>query len=110
MSKKNTSRAATKSREKIKRLGAYRALVRKTNANIYAHLISPDGKMMLTVSTISHETFGGNIAAAKKIGTSFAESCLKKGIKRIAFDCGGNRYHGRVSALADAAREAGLNF
>ena len=110
MSAKNRNRAAVKSREKIKRCGAFRLLVRKTNANIYAHLISPAGKMLMTVSTLSDKAYGGNIEAAKKTGEKFAQSCLKKGIKSIAFDCGGNRYHGRVSALADAARSSGLVF
>lgn len=110
-----SQRARTKKRETIKRLGAYRVLVRKSNQNIYCSLINPAGKMMVTVSSLSAElkdtvTYGGNIAAASHVGKLFAKSALKLGVKKIAFDCGGNKYHGRVKSLAEGAREGGLEF
>lgn len=108
-------RAFNKKKAIIKRLGAYRALVRRTNANIYVSLIDPSGKMMVTVSTLSpafkeSNKYGGNIESASVIGKLFAEAVIKLGVKKIAFDCGGDRYHGRIQALADGARAAGLIF
>ena len=110
-----SERARVKKREHIKRLGAYRVLVRKSNQHIYASLINTEGRMMLTVSSKSPELqnklkYGGNIAAASEVGKATAKAILKAGVKKIAFDCGGNRYHGRVKALADGAREGGLEF
>jgi len=110
-----SERAKTKKRETIKRLGAYRLLVRKSHQNIYASLISPEGKMLLTASSLDPVlkkscAYGGNISAAVEVGKLVAKAVLKKGIKKIAFDCGGNRYHGRVKALAEGAREGGLEF
>ena len=112
---RKTKRAKIKTAAHIKRLGAYRMLVRRTNQNIYACLIDPSGKMLLTVSSLSADakkkfSYGGNIQAAKYVGELFAKASLKKGIKKIAFDRGGFRYHGRIKSLADGAREAGLEF
>jgi|TARA_B110000459_G_C16624315_1_gene504053 large subunit ribosomal protein L18 len=108
-------RAFNKKKAIIKRLGAYRALVRRTNSNIYVSLSDPSGKMMVTVSTLSpafKETkkYGGNIESANVIGKLFAAAVIKLGVKKIAFDCGGDRYHGRIKALAEGARSAGLIF
>ena len=69
----------------------------------------PDGQTLVSASTIKMKT-GGNVAAAKEIGKTVAELAVKKGIKKVVFDRGGYLYHGRIKALADAAREAGLEF
>ena len=110
-----SERAKFKTRKKIERLGAYRLLVRKSHQHIYGSLIDPTGKMMITVSSLSADikktvSYGGNITAATAVGKLLAQSVLKLGVKKIAFDCGGNRYHGRVKALADGARDGGLDF
>mgnify|MGYP004005859603 FL=1 len=110
-----SQRARVKKRETIKRLGAYRLLVRKSSQHIYGCLINPAGKMVVTVSSLTPELrkklkYGGNITAAKEVGIHLAKAVLKLGVKKIAFDCGGSRYHGRVEALANGAREGGLEF
>ncbi len=64
---------------------------------------------LVSASTIKSKT-GGNVAAAKEIGKAVAETAVQKGIKKVVFDRGGYLYHGRIKALADAAREAGLEF
>jgi len=90
------------------RLAVFRSL-----ANIYAQLID-DGQSATLVSASSIEkgrrTNGGNLAAAKTVGKLVAERAREKGIQKVVFDRGGYLYHGRVKALADAAREAGLEF
>ena len=91
------------------RLAVYRSL-----NHIYAQLID-DGKRETVVSASTTETewrgrTGGNIAAAKEIGKLIADRAKEKGIKRVVFDRGGYIYHGRVRSLAEAAREAGLEF
>ena len=90
------------------RLNVYRSL-----ANIYAQVID-DEKGVTLVSASSQdkgfENYGGNIEAAKAIGTEIAKRALEKGITEVVFDRGGYVYHGRVAALAEAAREAGLKF
>lgn len=91
------------------RLNIYRSL-----SNIYAQVINDvTGETLVTASTVekgAKATNGGNIEAAKAIGKAIAEKALAKGIKEVVFDRGGYLYHGRVAALADAAREAGLKF
>jgi len=67
------------------------------------------GITLVSASTIKSKT-GGNVAAAKEIGKTVAELAVQKGIKKVVFDRGGYLYHGRIKALADAAREAGLEF
>jgi len=85
------------------RLNVYRSL-----NNIYAQLIDDEkGVTLVSASTIKLKT-GGNVAAAREIGKTVAELAVEKGIKRVVFDRGGFLYHGRIKALADAAREAGL--
>jgi large subunit ribosomal protein L18 len=87
------------------RLNVYRSL-----NNIYAQLIDDEkGVTLVSASTIKLKT-GGNVAAAKEIGKTVAELAVEKGIKKVVFDRGGFLYHGRIKALADAAREAGLEF
>ncbi|MGB8261413.1 MAG: 50S ribosomal protein L18 [Terracidiphilus sp.] len=87
------------------RLNVYRSL-----NNIYAQVIDDQkGETLCSASTIKLKT-GGNIAAAKEIGKTVAELAVAKGVKRVVFDRGGYLYHGRIKALADAAREAGLEF
>ena len=87
------------------RLNVYRSL-----NNIYAQVIDDQtGATLVSASTIKLKT-GGNVAAAKEIGKAVAEEAVKKGIKKVVFDRGGYLYHGRIKALADAAREAGLEF
>jgi large subunit ribosomal protein L18 len=87
------------------RLNVYRSL-----NNIYAQLIDDEkGVTLVSASTIKLKT-GGNVAAAREIGKAVAELAVEKGIKKVVFDRGGFLYHGRIKALADAAREAGLEF
>jgi large subunit ribosomal protein L18 len=87
------------------RLNVYRSL-----NNIYAQLIDDEkGVTLASASTIKLKT-GGNVAAAREIGKTVAELAVQKGIKKVVFDRGGFLYHGRIKALADAAREAGLEF
>jgi len=87
------------------RLNVYRSL-----GHIYAQVIDDQkGETLVSASTLKMNT-GGNVAAAKEIGKTVAELAVKQGIKKVVFDRGGYLYHGRVKALADAAREAGLEF
>jgi large subunit ribosomal protein L18 len=89
------------------RLNIYRSL-----NHIYAQIIDDaKGETLLSASTLSAKIkTGGNVAAAKEVGKLVAEQAIEKGIKRVVFDRGGYLYHGRVKALADAARAAGLEF
>jgi large subunit ribosomal protein L18 len=87
------------------RLNVYRSL-----NNIYVQVIDDQqGVTLVSASTIKMKS-GGNVAAAREIGKAVAEAAVAKGIKRVVFDRGGYLYHGRIKALADAAREAGLEF
>ena len=96
-------RAKLSGTEQRPRLNVYRSL-----NNIYAQVIDDQtGTTLVSASTIKLKT-GGNIAAAKEIGKEVAEKAVEKGIKKVVFDRGGYLYHGRIKALADAAREAGL--
>ena len=92
------------------RLNVYRSL-----NHIYAQLIDDSsGKTLASASTVSGKKggkkTGGNVASAKEIGKVIAQRAQEKGIKKVVFDRGGYLYHGRIKALADAAREAGLEF
>ena len=116
---KKTSRIrrSMRARSKIRELGVYRLTVHRTPRHIYAQVIAPSSSEVLaTASTvdksITKEIEGGtgNISAATVIGKVIAERAKAKGVERVAFDRSGFRYHGRVKALADAAREAGLEF
>ncbi|GAC29068.1 MULTISPECIES: 50S ribosomal protein L18 [Alteromonadaceae] len=109
-------RRATRARKKISELGAHRLVINRTPRHIYAQLIAPSGSEVLAAaSTVEKELNGslkatGNAEAAAAIGKAIAERAIEKGIKKVAFDRSGFKYHGRVKALADAAREAGLQF
>jgi large subunit ribosomal protein L18 len=115
---KKTSRLrrAKRSRAKISELGANRLVVFRTPRHIYAQLIAATGsEVIASASTLDKEVAAqlektGNVAAATAVGTAIAERAVAKGITSIAFDRSGFRYHGRVKALAEAAREAGLQF
>ena len=90
-----------------------RLAVFRSVAHIYAQVIDDvAGTTVVSASSVDKggKTNGGNVAAAKSIGKLVAERAKEKGIKSVVFDRGGYQYHGRVKALADAAREAGLNF
>ncbi len=89
------------------RLNVYRSL-----NHIYAQVINDQkGETIVSASSLGMKLkTGGNVASAKEIGKTIAEKAVAKGIKRVVFDRGGFLYHGRIKALADAAREAGLEF
>jgi len=109
-------RRARKTRAKIAELKSVRLSVHRTNSHIYAQVFSSCGsKVLAAASSLEPEvrrdlTNGGNIGAAAVIGKLIAERAKKAGIEQVAFDRGGFQYHGRVKALAEAAREAGLKF
>jgi large subunit ribosomal protein L18 len=109
-------RRAAQTRARQRAQGAVRLAVHRTNQHIYAQVISSDGsKVLATASTAEKElrtqvANGGNKAAASLIGKRIAEKAKKLGIEQVAFDRCGYRYHGRVRALAEAAREGGLKF
>jgi large subunit ribosomal protein L18 len=118
MSAKNLARIrrARQTRLKIREVGAVRLTVHRTNTNIYAQITSPSGdKVFATASSVEKEVrgqlkHGGNRKAAEVVGQRIAAKAKEKGIDKVAFDRGGYRYHGRVKALADAARAGGLKF
>ena len=116
MNEKKTARIrrARRSRVKMRELGATRLCVNRTPRHIYAQIISPDGgQVIATASTVEkdlREGKTGNAEAAAKVGQLIAERAIAKGIKQVAFDRSGFKYHGRLKALADAAREGGLEF
>ena len=109
-------RRAKRARAKIAELGAHRLTVHRTPRHIYAQVVSPDGsKVVAAASTvqkaISDEAKNtGNSDAASLVGKAIAEASKSAGVTSVAFDRSGFRYHGRVKALADAARENGLQF
>jgi len=113
--KKDTRiRRAKKTRFKLKDLGETRLSVHRTPKHIYAQVISPEGdKVIASASTLDKDLRGsgsGNVDAATKVGALIAERAKSAGVSRVAFDRSGFKYHGRIKALADAAREAGLEF
>lgn len=111
-------RRAAKTRATIKRLGVYRLSIHRTASHIYAQLFNQDGSRVLasasTVESAVAKTLGGastgNMSAAVAVGKAIGERALAAGVTTVAFDRAGYKYHGRVKALADAAREAGLQF
>jgi len=109
-------RRARRGRSKIRELGAFRLCVYKTPMHTYAQVIDPSGsKVVASASTVEADVkkelkHTGNIAAATKIGQLIAERAKASGVEIVAFDRSGFKYHGRVKALADAAREHGLQF
>ena len=117
--KEQRLRRARQTRIRIAKQGIARLTVNRTNLHIYASVISGDGaKVIATASTAEAEIRqvlggsgkGGNITAAQMIGKRLAEKAKAAGIEKVAFDRAGFAYHGRVKALAEAAREAGLQF
>jgi large subunit ribosomal protein L18 len=116
MNEKKTARIrrARRARVKMRELGATRLCVNRTPRHIYAQIISSDGAQILaTASTVEkdlREGKTGNAEAAAKVGQLIAERAIAKGIKKVAFDRSGFKYHGRLKALADAARDGGLEF
>ncbi|MDF2182698.1 50S ribosomal protein L18 [Neptuniibacter sp. CAU 1671] len=107
-------RRARRSRLKMRELGATRLCVTRTPRHIYAQVISADGgKVLASASTVEKDlrTAGtGNVAAAEKVGQLIAARAQEAGVTEVAFDRSGFQYHGRIKALADAAREGGLKF
>lgn len=107
---------ARRVRVKIRAQGDRRLCVHRTPRHIYAQITEADGSSVLVcASTVDGEikkavANGGNIEAAKAVGRKVAERAKKAGIERVSFDRSGYKYHGRVKALADSAREAGLKF
>ncbi len=112
----NRLRRARKTRAKIAELKVTRLSVHRTNTHIYAQIIAETGdKVLASASTVEASVRkkvknGGNIEAAAVIGKLIAEKAKKAGITTVAFDRSGYKYHGRIKALADAARENGLSF
>ncbi len=109
-------RRAKSTRCRIRTLGVPRLSVLRTGQHLYAQVFSPDGaKVLASASTTQADVMDGlkngkNADAAAKVGRVIAEKAIAAGIEKIAFDRSGYRYHGRIKALADAAREAGLKF
>ncbi len=117
MSKKTDRiRRAKKARAKIKRLGVNRLCVFKTPRHVYAQVIAPNGAQVLaSASSLDKEIkaqikYSGNVDAAITVGKFLAERAQQAGISKVAFDRSGFKYHGRIKALATAAREQGMQF
>lgn len=114
--KQSRLRRARRTRAKIRELGMHRLCVYRTPRHTYAQVFSPDGATVLvSASTVeagvkSGLKHTGNIEAAAKVGQLIAERAKSSGIEKVAFDRSGFKYHGRVKALADAAREGGLEI
>jgi large subunit ribosomal protein L18 len=109
-------RRARKTRAKIAELKVVRLAIHRTNCHIYAQIFSGCGTQVLAAASTAEADVrkqlpnGGNAAAATAVGKLIAERAKAKGIEEVAFDRSGFRYHGRVKALAEAAREGGLKF
>ena len=107
-------RRAKRTRARISELGVERLCVYRTPRHIYAQVTTADGSRVLaTASTLEKEqktSATGNVEAATRIGALIAERAKTAGVSKVAFDRSGYNYHGRVKALADAAREGGLEF
>jgi large subunit ribosomal protein L18 len=115
--KQSRLRRAARGRAKIRELRAYRLCVHRTPQHIYAQVIAPGGdRVVASASTLDKEVRGvlegssGNAAAASLVGKKVAERAKAAGVEQVAFDRSGFQYHGRIKALADAARENGLKF
>jgi|SRR6476620_1959618 large subunit ribosomal protein L18 len=112
----NRLRRARKTRAKIAELKVTRLSVHRTNTHIYAQIIAETGdKVIVSASTVEADVRkkvknGGNVEAAAAIGKLIAEKAKKAGVTTVAFDRSGYKYHGRIKALAEAARENGLSF
>jgi large subunit ribosomal protein L18 len=114
--KERRQRRAIKTRMKIRELGVARLTIHRTPQHMYAQVFDASGaKVLASASTVQESVSKGlkgtgNVEAAKAVGTAIAEAAKAAGITKVAFDRAGFMYHGRVKALADAAREAGLEF
>jgi len=114
--KQQRLRRARQARAKIAELNAVRLTVHRSNFHIYAQVVDSSGaKVLAAASTAEPEVrasvkYGGNVKAAAEVGKRIAERAKSLGIEAVAFDRAGYRYHGRVKALAEAARAAGLKF
>jgi large subunit ribosomal protein L18 len=114
--KTNRLRRALRVRAKIRTLNLHRLSVHRTPQHIYAQVIAPASACVVaSASTVDKELrptlkHGGNVAAAAAVGRLIAERAKAAGISEVAFDRAGFKYHGRIKALADAAREGGLQF
>ncbi|MGA0839721.1 MAG: 50S ribosomal protein L18 [Pseudomonadales bacterium] len=107
-------RRARRGRMKMRELGAVRLSVFRTPRHIYAQVFSPEGDRVLASASTLEEALRsgatGNIEAASKVGSLVAERAIAAGVSKVAFDRAGFKFHGRVKALADAARAGGLEF
>jgi len=108
-------RRSKKCRAEIKKLQLLRLAVYRTSCHMYAQIVAPDGGVVVCASTLDKEvrelcSYGGNVVAARAVGRIVAARAVVVGVKKVAFDRSGFKYHGRVKALADAAREHGLIF
>ena len=109
-------RRATRARAKIREIGTARLTVHRTPQHMYAQITTPDGARVIAAASTVQEAVAkdlkgtGNATAAKAVGRAIAEKAKAAGVESVAFDRSGFRYHGRVKALAEAAREAGLKF
>jgi large subunit ribosomal protein L18 len=118
MSEKNLARLrrARQTRLKIREVGAVRLTVHRTNSHIYAQITSAQGDKVIAAASTAEKDVrgqlknGGNRKGAELVGQRIAAKAKEKGIETVAFDRAGYRYHGRVKALAEAARAAGLKF
>lgn len=106
-------RRAKRTRLQIRERGDTRLTVNRTSQHIYAQVISGDGSSVIAAASTSEKGYEGptsNKDAAAKVGRLVAERAVAKGVTKVAFDRSGFKYHGRIQALADAAREGGLQF
>lgn len=112
--KESRARRSRRSRMKMRELGATRLLVHRTPRHIYAQLMSPAGDRVIAAASTLDATLRssatGNVDAAAKVGALIAERAKAAGVTRVSFDRAGYKFHGRVKALAEAARAAGLEF
>lgn len=111
----NRLRRAAKARAKMHELGATRLVVYRTPRHIYAQVINNEGNVVAVASSLEKDLakqmkYTGNVEAAKVVGKAIGERAVAKDVTAVSFDRSGFQYHGRVAALADAAREAGLKF
>lgn len=111
MNEKKSSRLkrAKRTRAKIRELKANRLCVYRSPRHIYAQVISPDNVVLASASSLGADKTG-NVASASEIGKLIAERAKAAGVTKVAFDRSGYMYHGRIKALAEAAREGGLEF
>lgn len=108
-------RRARKPRARLRELGVARLCVHRTPRHIYAQIIEPAGGTAVCASTVEADVrkevgYGGNASAAAVVGRLIAERAKAKGLERVSFDRSGFKYHGRIKALAESAREHGLKF